>query len=98
MTVLLSVYSLLSLTCCQPTSHTDGPRGRISRYLQKNNSTVLSLLLILKKIYFSVTCSSVRAENNQSFSQRHPSNWVDGSEDEDEDDGVEATPPHNEDY
>ncbi|CAN7051723.1 unnamed protein product [Brassica oleracea var. botrytis] len=42
--------------------------------------------------------SRVRAENNQSFSQRHPSNWVDGSEDEDEDDGVEATPPHNEDY
>ncbi|KAG2273078.1 hypothetical protein Bca52824_067633 [Brassica carinata] len=42
--------------------------------------------------------SRVRAENYQSFSQRHPSNWVDASEDEDEDDGVEATPPHNEDY
>ncbi|VVA96574.1 unnamed protein product [Arabis nemorensis] len=41
----------------------------------------------------------VRVENNQPFSQRHPSNWVDASEDEDDDDeAVEATPPHNEDY
>uniref|UniRef100_A0A1J3E2X9 Cell cycle checkpoint control protein RAD9A n=1 Tax=Noccaea caerulescens TaxID=107243 RepID=A0A1J3E2X9_NOCCA len=45
--------------------------------------------------------SRARVANNQSFSQRHPSNWVDDAsedEDEDEDEGVEATPPHNEEY
>ncbi|XP_010427892.1 PREDICTED: cell cycle checkpoint control protein RAD9A isoform X2 [Camelina sativa] len=42
--------------------------------------------------------SQGRVQNNQSFSQRHPSNWVDVDEDEDEEEGVEATPPHNEDY
>ncbi|KAG7630141.1 Rad9/Ddc1 [Arabidopsis suecica] len=42
--------------------------------------------------------SRVRVQN-QSFSQHHPSNWVDANEEEDDDDeGVEATPPHNEDY
>ncbi|AAF64535.1 hypothetical protein [Arabidopsis thaliana] len=42
--------------------------------------------------------SRVRVQN-QSFSQHHPSNWVDANEEEEDDDeGVEATPPHNEDY
>ncbi|CAH8259451.1 unnamed protein product [Arabidopsis lyrata] len=42
--------------------------------------------------------SRVRVQN-QSFSQHHPSNWVDANEEEDDDEeGVEATPPHNEDY
>lgn len=76
--------------------HAEGSRGTC-----KTISTALSLsfLVILKSIHFSITCSAVRVENNQPFSQRHPSNWVDASEDEDDDDeAVEATPPHNEDY